>query len=624
MTIHSNFNLMKKKYCAIIPFLFIAFTSFTQHPLKHWTDAVEIRYDSRQPVINYILSIDSNDSSFIRIEMRIRNIADSFHVAMVAHPEYDDRYWRFIEDFYVETKTGRGRVLREDSALWKIFTSGNEAVLHYRVHLPPQLNPQRAAWRPFLSATGGLVGGPHSFMYIVGFTLAPSHVTLNIPDGWKIVTGLESTSDPTTFFAPSAGVLVDCPMLIGKLKTWPFTVDGIPHRVVYWPLPNATPFDTATLVSYIQRLVEQAALFFGRLPYREYSFLFMDGASGGLEHNNSVIVGMLSSALSKNISSYLSGIAHEYFHTWNLLRIHPIGFWEIGYKTPALSNGLWWSEGVTIFYADLLLQRAGLPAPDSTRIKRLEAFMSGYYSSPGYLHFSAEKISLAADGPTGMLGDYSASTHVQGDLLGTLLDLLIRDATNGKYSLDDVMRKMMERFSGAQGFTNKDIEQIAGATCRCNVHQFFQDYIYGNKPIDFNKYLLLAGMHSDTTWRNASDSAGKPVADLHVYSYQSPGNSAVKLRIIDPSGCWGKAGLHTGDIIVTVNKSAIKSINDFRQIIGRLQIGERVITEIQRPAGIVQINVIVSGYRQPKVRIEEINEATERQRNLRTAWIHSL
>jgi predicted metalloprotease with PDZ domain len=209
-------------------------------------------------------------------------------------------------------------------------------------------------------------------------------------------------------------------------------------------------------------------------------------------------------------------------------------------------------------------------------------------------------------------------------LLGTMLDLIIRDATNGKYSIDDVMRKMMEKYSGAQGFTNKNIEEITATTCSCNVHSFFRDHVYGDKPIDFNKYLSLAGMHFNTKWTTASDSSGKPVPDLQVYAFQSPGNSAVQLGITDPSGCWGKAGLHTKDVILTVNRSAIKTANDFRQIVRRLKIGDTVFIAVQRPAGIFQSKVIVSGYRQPVIRIDELNEITEKQKNLRKAWLLSL
>lgn len=611
---------MYRRNFTLIIFFALGSSAFGQHPFKDRADAVEIRYAMSQPIVGYTLLVDSTDLSAFTVEMRIRNVPDTFQVAMMAHPEYDDRFWRYVEDLRVETKNGKGNIFRKDSALWRIVAHGDEVLLRYRIHLPPQ-PAQRAAWRPFLTPTGGLVGGPHSFMYIVGATLAPSHITLQLPKDWMTATGLERTADASIFFAPSVAVLVDAPILIGHFKTWQFSIDQIPHRVIYWPLPNTVSFDTIMLVSYIQRFVQQCNTLFGRLPYREYSFLLQDGAYGALEHVNSVTIGLPSDRLAKDIAGNFGTIAHEYFHTWNLMRIRPAEFGDVTYQTPALSRGLWWSEGLTMFYADLLRRRAGIPAFESTRIKHLEELIGRYYSSPGNSHISAEKVSLASDGPPGMLGDYTASTHLQGELLGIILDLIIRDATNEKSSVDDIMRKMMEHFSGAQGFTGRDIEQIISTTCRCNVHPFFQDYIYGNKTIEFNKYLQLAGLRSNTTWTDALDADGKIAADQRVYSYQFPGDNTVKLGITDPATCWGKAGLHTGDVIVTVNKATIKSAADFRQFVRALKIGDTVSMEVKRPAGIWQTMVIVSGYKQANVQINEIPETTERQWNLHKDWI---
>ena len=608
----------------LITFIAWGSSAFGQHPLKNRADAVEIRYASSQPVIGYTLQVDTSDLSTYKVEMRIQNVPDSFRIAMMAHPEYDDRFWKYVKDLRVETKNGNGNIFREDSALWRIVAHGNEVLLKYSIHLPTPPEGLRAAWRPFLSATGGLVGGPQSFMYIVGATLAPAYISLQIPKGWMIASGMQPTSDPFTFYAASADVLVDAPILIGYFKTWQFAINQTPHRICYWPLPGAAPFDTTILVNYIQRFVQQCNTFFGRLPYREYSFLLQDGAYGALEHCNSVTVGLPVAQIGKDISGYFGTIAHEYFHTWNLMRIRPVEFRDIGYRAPALSRGLWWSEGLTLFYADLLQRRARLPAFDSTRIKHLEGLTSWYLSNPGNMHISPEKVSLASDGPPGMLGDYTASTHLQGELLGTMLDLIIRDATNGRRSIDDVMRKMMERFSGVHGFTNKNIEELITATCSCNVHAFFQDHVYGNTPIELNKYLSLAGMHATSKWINASDSSGNPVPDLQVYAFQSPGDAAVKLIITNPSGCWGKAGLHTKDVILTINKSVIKTVNDFRQIIRKSQTGDTVFIVVQRPGGVFRTKVFVSGYRQAVICIDELKEVTEKQRNLRKTWLLSL
>src|SRR5882757_10085404 len=117
---------MPKKVILFINCLLTGILTFSQSPLRHWTDAFEIHYTRGQPVVSYVLTIDTTDLSFYRVEMHVRNIRDTFEVAMVAHPEYDDRYWRFVEDIHVETKSGPGSIVREDSALWRIGIKGNE------------------------------------------------------------------------------------------------------------------------------------------------------------------------------------------------------------------------------------------------------------------------------------------------------------------------------------------------------------------------------------------------------------------------------------------------------------------------------------------------------------------
>jgi predicted metalloprotease with PDZ domain len=612
---------MRKKIWLVTHAILICAFVFGQHPLKHWTDAIDTRYDSKQPIINYVLTVNSFDTSVFTIEMNIRNVPDTFRVAMVSHPEYDDRYWRYVQDFSADAKRGKGEVRREDSALWRVTTNGNEASLHYKIRLPALQDQFRSSWKAFLTPTGGLVGGPHSFMYVVGATLTPAYVNLNIPAGWEITTGLTATIDSKTFFAPSVNILIDDPIFIGKMKNWSFSVDGVPHRVVYWSLPNAKEFDTTKLVSGIKKIVEQATTLFGRLPYRDYSFMLQDGAFGALEHNNSVTVGAPSARLAENAWDVLPELAHEYFHTWNLMRIHPVEYADVSYKTPPLSRGLWFSEGLTIFYSDLLMRRAGLPTFDSTRIVHLQNLIRRYLQTPAYIKYSAEEISLASYGPPGMLGDYSGSTHLQGEVLGTILDFVIRDATNGRKSMDDVMRKMMEKFSGETGFTSTGIEQIVKEVCGCNVHQFFLDHVFGRKQIDFNKWLKLLGLQSTFQWKNVLSPDGKASPDLRVYSWQKPGENFIRLGITNPTSCWAKAGLHTGDKLISVNGTIIGGARDLRQLIRDVKVGDTVKMEVEKPNGHSKVTVVIAGYLQPEVHISRLRASTEKETRLFNQWM---
>src|SRR5689334_9334034 len=127
-----------------------------------------------QPVIHYTLRVDPADFNKFTVEMHIRNASDTMRLAMNAHPEYDDKYWRYVENFRVESPSGTATITRVDSAVWQVVAKGGASIVRYTIRFPVPFESPRAAWRPFLSPTGGLVGGPHSFMYIVGHNAASS------------------------------------------------------------------------------------------------------------------------------------------------------------------------------------------------------------------------------------------------------------------------------------------------------------------------------------------------------------------------------------------------------------------------------------------------------------------
>ena len=186
--------------------------------------------------------------------------------------------------------------------------------------------------------------------------------------------------------------------------------------------------------------------------------------------------------------------------------------------------------------------------------------------------------------------------------------------------MDDVMRKMLENFSGEKGFKSKDVEETVHSICRCNVEQFFADNVFGNKQLDFNKYLKMAGLQMTVTSKDALSGDGKPAPDLRIYPWQKPNEDFTRIGITSPQSCWGKAGLHTGDIVRSVNGITIKTRNDFRQAIRGTTVGETVAMEMQRSSGIEKINVVISGYQQPDVHIQNLSNATQKQEKIFARW----
>ena len=232
---------------------------------------------------------------------------------------------------------------------------------------------------------------------------------------------------------------------------------------------------------------------------------------------------------------------------------------------------------------------------------------------------TAEQISMAAYGPPGMLGDYGANTHLQGELLGNILDLVIRDATNGSKTMDDMMRGMMERYSAEKGFTGRDIQNLASKISGRNMQQFFDDYIRGHKEIDFAKYLSLLGLRMNLSWIDATAADGKLSPDFRVFVYQDV-DSLFKISINNPGSSWGRAGLHSGDIIKTVNGAPLKTPRDFRVILSGLKIGDTMHIELDRASKIIRVPVIISSYKRAMVNLEELPVTTKKQLELRRKW----
>ena len=571
---------------------------------------------SSDPAIEYRLKLDPADSAGVSVEIRIRNAPANLQLAAHAHPEYDDKYWRHLKNLAVAGAT----VTPVDSVRWQLNNPAGDVVISYRVDFPREGSP-RSAWKPFVSPTGGLVGGPHSFLYVVGLEKSPATVTLDIPPGWKVGTGLEGQSTARTFTAPNIFALMESPMLVGPMSEWKFLVSSVPHRVFYWRKPNGAAFDSVAFLSGIEKLANQSYALFGAAPYREYSFLIQDDAwSGGLEHPNSVTLGAESEQLAKDHTFSIGEIAHEFFHTWNLMAIKPAGYREVDYRMQQPVAGLWFSEGLTIYYADLLRRRAGLPAGDSTRTRHLEYLIERYLGMPGLAKFSAETIGLAEyNSRVDALGDYVVSGHLMGEVLGNVFDIAVRDATDGRRSMDDVMRLMYSRRS-SKGFVTDDIRVALDEACACQTKQIFDRHVSNAGAIDFDHYLGKLGLRAEIKWVPATRPDGTREADLRAWAWEEESDKTLRLRVGNPNSIWAKAGLHTGDVIVSANGNTYRTWPEFRNLMRALKVGDSVTMVVRRRGETLTRRVAVTGYDRPTVSIRSVISPSARQLRLREAW----
>ena len=576
---------------------------------------------SMQPAVDYTLTVDSADLSGYAVEMRIHHAPGSLRLAMPTHPEYDERFWRYVRDLRVDGAGGAGTATREDSTVWRVAAPGGQATVRYRIALPPPAAGARPSWVPFLAPTGGLVGGPYSLMYVLGHEDAPSTVALRLPRGWDAVAGMESGSAPNTWRATGFAEVMDSPVLVGRLRRWRFTVDGVPHEVAYWPLPDAAPFDTAALVDAMKRIVERSRAVFGALPYRRFAFLLRDGAYGGLEHASSTSLGAPSSELAGDRDDFLLSAAHEYFHAWNLVRLRPAGWGGLSHLPPARTRELWWSEGVTMYFADLVLRRAGLLPDAPSRLDALRGQLARYLDEPGFARISPERASWTADDPPGSDGDLRGDHYLQGQLLAAALDLVIRDSTAGRRGMDDVMRATYARHAGPAGFTGADVERTASDVCGCHLHGFFERHVRGAELLDFDRYLRPLGLRLRTALEPVRGDSGEARPDLRVWAYVPRGEQRPALLIADPRSAWARAGLHTGDRVVALDGAPAADRRAFLTTVRALRVGSRVRVDVLRAGQPVQATVEVGRYSRVGVTFADLPAITPRQRAMRQRWL---
>jgi predicted metalloprotease with PDZ domain len=398
------------------------------------------------------------------------------------------------------------------------------------------------------------------------------------------------------------------------LHQWSFTVKGVPYTVAYLPISDKLGFDTALLVDNLQKIATQAVYLFGSAPYSHYAFLLQDGVVGALEHINSVTIGAQATLLAIHMQEVNGEIAHEFIHSWNEVNIRPSGYTDLNYGPQEQSAGLWFTEGLTMFYADLLQRRAGLPREDSTRTAHLQSLIGRYYADSGNTALAPATVSLASNAGPGMLGDYSASVHVQGELIGAMLDLVVRHTTRGARSFDDVMRLMYQRFGGKGGFEARDVEQAVADVCpSAEVHPFFLKYVYQANPMDFNSYLRLIGLRVNLFYRPSMGDSGRLAPDLRLYIWQPAGDTVYHLVMTNPGNCWVKAGLHTGDALLAIDGQPIKNRQLYNDRIKTLRIGDRILVQIDRHGSRQTIPVDIAGYDIPVVQfIPTDNKNTEK------------
>ena len=623
----------RRRIVSVLVALLAAFPLAAQTPLRTYSDAFTARFDRTQPILDYVVHA-SPPSNPLRydVEIHIGNAPDTLRIASPVWEPGAYRvanFYRYITHLEVRDHTGPVAVVRQDNSTWRAIIRGGNAVVRYTVRYPTATAAAGLNNLGFYRSDGALLNGALTYLYVVGQTLAPVHVTFDIPPAWRLATGLQPTSDPRTFFAPSYDILIDSPVMIGAhLHSWPFTVAGVPHRVVYYTPLATLPFDTVAWLSIHRRIVDEARTIMGRLPYSDYTFLYEDGPGGGLEHLNSTTLGSTSKQLAKSATARAHTAAHEFFHAWNVKRIRPVELGPFTYDHPDRTRNLWWAEGVTDFFADEILRRNGLEDSVAS-VRTLAVTIQEYLNTPGYDRVSPERASWTAWDPNTVNNGYNVSYYTTGSLVGTMLDLAIRNATNGKRGMDDVERYLFDHYAGPVGYTADNLRDAVNHVCGCDLRPFFQRYVSGHHPFDFKTYLAFAGWTPVVT-RISTDSLGRPLADVRANiagfnGIGSPGGYAggtVRLSLHAPDGSFGKAGLRDGDSLLSIAGKPITTQADFTARFANAKVGDRYQIMYLRDGVKHTTMVTILLYTMIRVRLADLPTLTPKQRMIRALWLH--
>ena len=431
-------------------------------------------------------------------------------------------YYKGIKNF----KLLSGQVLdSSQKAHWKVHRIGKESVrLAYEV-----VTDRNFVANSYVDPGRAYIVPVNSFLYVEGQGELPIRLTVEKSHGWtEVATGLERISEDAkkaVFVADGLDVFMDSPLLMGKLEKLPeFTIEGIPHR--FWGYAMGE-FDGQKLMDDLKSAIQVATDLIGHIPYKGYIFIGIGPGRGGIEHLNSSTVGFSGEGL-ESPEAYLrmmEFLAHEYFHHYNVKRIRPFELSPFDYQNGSRTTQLWISEGLTSYYASLMVRRAGISTPKEF-LAGLAAGITAFENNPGKVHQSLIESSFETwqEGPFGKSGkdpDKSISYYVKGPIVGLLMDFGIRHATDNQKSLDDVMRLLYHKYylGMGRGFTDAEFRTACTEIAGDSLTELFQ-YVYTPKPLDYGTYLGHAGLKLSKEQRTETrDRDGKPVEKaVEVYS----------------------------------------------------------------------------------------------------------
>lgn len=402
-----------------------------------------------------------------------------------------------------------------------------------------------------VDASHAFLHGPSYLMGVVGENLENPTIEFRFPPAWsKLSTGLKDISEKRQVFiytAKNYDELIDCPVEIGCHETDGFLALGKPHNLAFYgeqyPHKNNLKAD-------IKKIVETVAKHFqDDVPYDDYLFLthFVPKIYGGLEHLNSTALHFDGRKLGsrKDYLNYLSLVAHEYFHLWNVKRIRPKELGPFDYLNEGYTNLLWLAEGLTSFMDDLFVYRAGLSTLEEY-LEIVKGNLETYLNTPGRMFHSLEQSSFNAwvklYRPDENSKNSSVSYYLKG---GLVFNVLHADLQKKGTGVDELLYLLWQDFKAhpERGVTREDVYQMVKKIGGDDVLERFSTMVETTQDIDFDSAFKLLGC--ELKWN-------EPTNPWLGCDFEYSGERVlVKAVTLDSPA--HKAGLNTGDEILFLN-----------------------------------------------------------------------
>jgi len=576
------------------------------------------------------------------VEVAIKRTADGPQEELLVMPVWTPgsylvrEFARNVQDFTAGTATNQPLKWEKiNKNTWRVVTNGaRDWHATYRVYAnelsvrTSELNSSHAFWN-----------NANLLMYLEGLLNSPSTVHVLAPDVWKVATGLPAVlGQKNTFRAENFDVLYDSPFEAGNFKTLIFNVKGIPHRIV---IDGEGNYDPERMRRDVQKIVEtQVEVMGGEIPYRDYTFILhlRANAGGGLEHLNSTALGYprfgfkiqtgdratsASPAATvtpeRDYRGFLALVSHEFFHLWNVKRIRPDALGPFDYTKENYTKLLWVAEGITDYYADLLVRRAGLITENEYLTATARAIQN-LQNTPGRKEQTVEDSSFDTWIKFYRQDENSINSQVsyydKGAILGLLLDLEIRQRSKNAKSLDDVLRYLyVEFFKKNRNYTPADFQKACELMAGSSLEDFFNRYVRGTEELNYSAALEAAGLRLDTV---GTDPAEKVYFGADVAQEE---DRLMVRRVYAGSPAY-EQGLNAGDQIVALDNMRVTR-EFFNARMAEKKPGDLINLTIFRFDDLSTLLIKLVERREGTYQIVPLPAQTEAQKRVYKSWLGS-